>query len=427
MFTVVNLADSLQNQIAHPQLIMLLARLIQSARFGDGRRQPFRSRIMRSLAREFCYRALSAAPLVAWRRVIPRDVIGMCYHLVSDEAPLHVRNLYAVKSIAEFRRDLEFLRDNFQVVHYDAIVANRLHGQPLPANADFISFDDGFSECHSIVGPLLREFGFPAIFFINTDFVDNRDMFLRHKVSLCIDKLQSLPPDALGDVRMRLNARFELRMNGLADIVAWLKRLNESDEATVDEACAMLDVDAHRYLAEKRPYLTSAQIRELSNQGFTIGSHTRRHGRLSSLNDAARIKAEIVDSCQDVARITGQSVVPFAFPYDGVGVDRHLLASIRSESPMVGLLFDTQGLERDEPFIVNRICCDRPPSRSAPQSNLSRIFRDSYYMALGLAARVLVYVALLGDEMSEALTLGICPGVLAEAQVSIGGLIECLL
>jgi len=96
-------------------------------------------------------------------------------------------------------------------------------------------------------------------------------------------------------------------------------------------------------------------------EGFTFGAHTKTHRKLAPLSDA-EIESEIVDSCRVVRDITGQATVPFSFPHSAFGLDRQLLADIRSRHPFIGLLFDTKGLRRDADFIVNRIWAERLPA-----------------------------------------------------------------
>ena len=68
---------------------------------------------------------------------------------------------------------------------------------------------------------------------------------------------------------------------------------------------------------------------------------------------------EIVESCRIVRDITGQSTVPFAFPYFGGGLARTWLADIRNTHDFVGLFFDTDGLREDAPFVVQRVFGER--------------------------------------------------------------------
>ncbi len=333
-------------------------------------------RAMRSLVRKLGYGILSALPLALWEWMMPRDVVGLNYHVVSDNHLPHVRQLFAYKSVAAFRNDLAFLKANYHVVGYSELHEHRLQGKSLPTGSVAITFDDGFAECFSIVRPLLLEFQLPCHFFINSNFIDNRAMFYRNKVSLAIDRLRGMDDPQAQAALTTLSARLGLKLTSIDDASRWAKGLTQDDEPMVDESCALLGVGVEGYLALKQPYLTREQIVQLVADGFTIGAHTRSHRRLKGLKDSQVVTREIVDSCDDVRQWTGQKIVPFAFPFLG-SLDRDLLARIRDQHDFVGLLFDTWGMRTDPKFIVNRIGCDAPPDRTSGGSNLPWLMRDS--------------------------------------------------
>lgn len=64
----------------------------------------------------------------------------------------------------------------------------------------------------------------------------------------------------------------------------------------------------------KRHYLTSAQIKELSDSGHTIGAHTWDHPNLTTLNDE-NWKLQIDTPKLQLEKITGKAVESFAYPY----------------------------------------------------------------------------------------------------------------
>jgi len=45
-------------------------------------------------------------PLQAYRRIIPRELVGFVYHLVSEQAGPHIRHLYSGKKPEMFEQDL---------------------------------------------------------------------------------------------------------------------------------------------------------------------------------------------------------------------------------------------------------------------------------------------------------------------------------
>lgn len=63
----------------------------------------------------------------------------------------------------------------------------------------------------------------------------------------------------------------------------------------------------------RRGYLSATQLRELSDNGFEIGSHSRTHRYLDDLDEAG-LRAEIASSKERLEEITGRRVEHFSCP-----------------------------------------------------------------------------------------------------------------
>ncbi|NUM46109.1 MAG: polysaccharide deacetylase family protein, partial [Anaerolineales bacterium] len=302
-------------------------------------------------------------PLSAYRRWMPRAPLGFFYHAVSDAPLPHLQHLYPSKTATEFEQDLLWLKQNYPLLNYSALLD--LADQPTRPTTPsaFLSFDDGFAECYTVARPLLLKHRVPGLFFLATDWVDNQAMYYRGKMSLILDLLTALDPAAQTETLQRLtqlsiqNSQFPI--HNFQSFSAWLLALQQSAEPLLDQICETLALDLPGYLRTRQPFLTRAQIREMQAEGFIFGAHTRRHPKLNTLSQAEQA-AEIVESCRIVCEITGQDQVPFAFPFSGNGVDRDFLARLRAQNPHLGLIFDTQKLRRDHPFIFHRIWADKP-------------------------------------------------------------------
>lgn len=66
----------------------------------------------------------------------------------------------------------------------------------------------------------------------------------------------------------------------------------------------------------KEGYLTTEQIKEMSDNGIEIGSHTKSHAWLPSLDDESLYR-EIYDSKKELEHITGKEVRYFSYPLGG--------------------------------------------------------------------------------------------------------------
>ncbi len=339
---------------------------------------------MKSLAtsgfRTLVAKGLHRVPVAFWRRLFPKDVVGFCYHAVSDEHLPHVKH-YPVLSTREFEADLDYLQQIFDFISYEELISLRDNGSARK-NAAILTFDDGFSQCAEIVAPILRRRGLNCIFFVITDLIDNRRMFRESAASLCVDAIAGLPPERVQTAVQKLNIHDKLRVSaakidadsgklpfGVANIdrriasqslplVHWLLTMPSSDEEVLEKLCLLLDVDTTEYLRSVQPYLTTEQIHYLQGEGFTVGAHSVDHQWLQSLT-LSEAEREIVLSCENIRNITGATSVPFAFPYYGGDMDRFWLATLRERNETIGLVFDTDGLRMDEPFVVQRLFADR--------------------------------------------------------------------
>jgi peptidoglycan/xylan/chitin deacetylase (PgdA/CDA1 family) len=339
------------------------------------------ARSLAGSARAIVGEVLHLAPVGLWRRLFSKAEIGLCYHIVSDQPPPHIKH-YRVLNTAAFEADLAYLQSRFEFIAYDRLVERRKSANRIRDNSVILTFDDGFAECATVVAPLLRRHGVSGVFFVITDLIDNQAMFRESAASLCIDTLLELPFDEVKSILddLDLGARLQpppadaspdptalpLEVADLGEdpdprltpLFRWLLHPPASDEGLVERLLARLGVEPQAYLRRARPYLTTEQIQRLQADGFTIGAHSCSHRRLQDL-PPAEAEREIVESCRVIRDITGQSAVPFAFPYFGAGLDRAWLAQLRERHDVIGLFFDTDGLREDEPFVVQRIFGER--------------------------------------------------------------------
>jgi peptidoglycan/xylan/chitin deacetylase (PgdA/CDA1 family) len=317
-------------------------------------------------------------PVWLWRRIFPEPTLCLCYHMVSDTQVVHVKH-YAFLGTSEFERDLRDLESRFAYVSYEQIIERRQRRERGPDTSVCLTFDDGFAECVSVVRPILLTHGATCIFFIVTDLIDNRAVFLETRASLCVDAILRHPVDVVEEIVRDLGLEARLPTTGnahrgtvpaqmaqrwqkfeprLRPLLIWLLTIQPADTSLLDQLCRRLDVDAAGYVDKVKPYLSTEQILQLRSDGFTIGAHSCSHRRLQDL-PLAEAEREIVESCRVIHELTGQASVPFAFPYFGGGLDRLWLAKLREQHPFIGLFFDTQGLRRDKPFVVQRVFGER--------------------------------------------------------------------
>lgn len=221
------------------------------------------------------------------------------YHCIDEaENCPHIKNLYPLRSIESFRQDIEYLCQNYQAISLAEILAWAEGKFEITRLSFYLSFDDGLRQCYDIISPILLEYNLSASFFINSDFVDNKGLMYRYKISLLIEKLSKLN---LED----------------APKAAYLLSLTHENIDLIDELCQTYHVDIDGFLRNYQPYCTTEQLQTMIHDGFHIGSHSATHPRYHLLDTAAQ-KAESVNAAAFISEeiYKNQSHInAFAFPF----------------------------------------------------------------------------------------------------------------
>jgi peptidoglycan/xylan/chitin deacetylase (PgdA/CDA1 family) len=332
-------------------------------------------------ARRVASNAMRLLPVTAYGRVIRREAIGLCYHVVGDRPLPHVSPLYPFKTVAQFRADLLWLRDNFRFVSYPELMEARDAGRPLGPNRVFLSFDDGYAECFSVVRPMLLELGVPCTFFITTDVIGNRRALAFNQVALCVEAMRAMDGWRVRAVLDEMEAAAGRPLADPGALSAWIRPALRNPDSPAYATLARLEelagVDLDAFL-RTGPYLTAEQVKQMAAEGFSFGGHSRLHWHLGSIAGPERVEHEIVESCRVAAALSGASRVPFAFPYDGFGLDRGLLAGVLRRNPFIAPVFGTGGVAGESDAVLHRMIVDHPPRRRGVPSTLPGVFRDAY-------------------------------------------------
>jgi peptidoglycan/xylan/chitin deacetylase (PgdA/CDA1 family) len=319
---------------------------------------------------------------MGWVRQLSRvSLVVPFYHMVSDVHVPHVSNLYRFRTIAEFTSDVEFFARHFEPVTLKDIV-DALNGTRTLSRCSFhLTFDDGFTEMHDIVAPILQHAGIPATFFLNTAFLDGGGLAHYNALSVLLDRVQSQQSPASA-VSARLESILPAAKRGCTTLRDRMLSIGYAQKSLVRSLAEALDFDLDRYICEARPHLTSEQIAALLSKGFSIGAHSHDHPLYADLSLSEQL-AQTRMSMELLETRFGVSPKAFAFPHNDSGVQEEFFTTVFSE-PLLDVSFGTSGfVTHFHPRNIERVSMEKT---SVPASQiLARQFTRATYFRLRFA------------------------------------------
>ena len=238
-------------------------------------------------------------------------IVNVFYHTVSNNYLPHISPLYKFRSTKEFEQDIDFLLNNFEPISAHDVLRHVKNEKRIEKPSFHLSFDDGLRELFDNAMPVLSRKGVPATVFVNSDFVDNRDLFFRFKAALIVDKEPALKSEVL--------------------------KIKYPDRKVLDDLAQKLDLDFSDFLHNYQPYLSTEQLKKMQENGFTIGAHSASHPNYELLTEQEQIE-QTLKSYAFVKEIFSEQNSYFAFPFSADGVGKGFFEKIYNE---VDLTFGT--------------------------------------------------------------------------------------
>ncbi len=263
------------------------------------------------------------------------------YHAVSDDSPLHIKYLYKLKNSKEFESEIDFILKYFKPIHLNQLIESINNEKPIKNNSVLFTFDDGLKEIQEVVSPILFKKGIPATFFVNSAFVDNKDLFYRYKSSLIISQIEK-DEDKLKKASDYFNLRKE--SNLVKRAILDIDYLNKE---TLDEIADKVGISYKDYLRDVKPYLTLNQLKKLQKKGFSIGAHSIDHPEYYKIPYNQQINQTLV-SIQWINDCFKQKYNVFAFPFTDYKVSKRFFEEIfNKHGQLVDLSFGCAGIKDD--------------------------------------------------------------------------------
>ncbi len=285
-----------------------------------------------------------------FRKSSRRRVLIPLYHSVSDEPPRHLSYLYKIRNIKAFTKDLDTLLKYYKPIDLSQLLDFQQDKRQGEKPFFHLTFDDGLAEFDSVIAPILLKKGIPATCFLNSDFIDNKNMLFRFKASLLIDKLHQAAPGSEIWKKFHEWTEDNKLVNKYYRII--LLNIGYGNKQLLDELAQKLELDFDAYLKKQKPYLERSQIESLIKKGFTFGAHSVDHPEYRFIDENEQIE-QTLKSIKNITETFGLTYKVFSFPFTDHEVSRNFYTSIEND---VDLTFGCAGIKRDAiPFNLQRI------------------------------------------------------------------------
>jgi peptidoglycan/xylan/chitin deacetylase (PgdA/CDA1 family) len=255
-------------------------------------------------------------------------LVVLTYHRIA--VPGINSNLYYDQVISatpsSFKTQIEFLARYFHILRLDeacdlvnGVGALRIARRP----AVLVTFDDGYRDNVEIALPILRRFGVPATFFIPTGLIEvpklpwwDHVAFVIKQTSVTHFRLERCPGDVspiVIDLGIEPTAAkrtaaimqvIRLFLDGAITDQEWfLAQLDQRSAVSVDNASQASQL-----------FMNWEQVKQLVDQGMSVGSHGHSHRALAELEDDAQSQ-ELEISRRMLESKLGHTVHAVAYPF----------------------------------------------------------------------------------------------------------------
>ena len=270
------------------------------------------------------------------KNLLNRNIFVVNYHSIQglDVDPYINKEIYRTES--EFENDIKFYQKHFDIISAVDLIDIVKKAKVSRKDYLILTFDDGLRINNEVHIPILRRYDVKATLFLNSAFVDNKDLHFARKRNLI---LQNIHDDNVFKVRDYLidHSKFHESVGKSLNLIGYREKKH------FDEIAKILELDLVHYLSSYKPYLSSREINNILKQGFSVGAHSVDHPRYIELS----IEEQVRQTVESIEAIVGMFDLPYrlyAFPYEDVFLTKEFYKRIR---PYVDLTFGTKGFIDD--------------------------------------------------------------------------------
>jgi peptidoglycan/xylan/chitin deacetylase (PgdA/CDA1 family) len=280
-------------------------------------------------------------PLSIAKKIFESRLLIVNYHSIQDvdvDPIINKNSIY--RSQKGFEKDMIFFLKHFKIISVFDLLEHIKHNKKLPKLSLIITVDDGLRCVYESMFPIFNKYGIPATVFLNSAFIDNKDLHFERKANILIQEIQKNPENRN---KLISSNKIDLKDFRATEIEEFIKAIPYQKKNLIDFFAAILEIDFKNYLNKRKPYLDSDQIFVMLKNKITIGAHSIDHPNYSNLalNEQIKQTIESIDFLQKKFNIKYRL---FAFPYGDNNIEGEFFRNIRHS---VDATFGTAGIKKE--------------------------------------------------------------------------------
>lgn len=261
---------------------------------------------------------------------LPNGIYCLNYHRVGDmNETMFDANVFSCTEEA-LNNHIGYLKEHFTIISLDALL--QMIEKPGTTQGKYlvITFDDGYIDNYTKAFPILKSHGVTASFFVATDYISSSKIPWWDSVAYIINSLHDNSSIKLASLSSKTFKLYNNKKNVIREI---LRIFKEKSEYSIDEKLAILKRDTgidYDKINSGNLFMTWDMLKEMSDDGMDIGSHTCSHQLLSHL-DSNEQTNELTRSKKIIERHIGKQVIALAYPvgaFNSYNLDSSLIAKL---------------------------------------------------------------------------------------------------
>lgn len=309
---------------------------------------------MKKLVKSLLSKSQILKPLKRWQQ---NKLVIFNYHRIYSENSVFPfdRNVYG-PDVNRFKKEMQWIKKETRILSESELIDIVYHQKPINELCSMVTFDDGYADNYHQAFPILKELDIPALFFIPTYHLSKRRVGWWDVIAYFF-KQTKMTRFSFEEKSYYLSSQ-ENRDELIKEFITKCKSL-PADQMNpfLQKLSLSLLVPFPPHDLQSAELMTSEQLKIMSDNGMTIGSHSHDHSILSRQNKET-LNQQLQKSMEILESVIKKKVNSIAYPVGGYDHFNQTTKDVSQELGFkIGFSFLTgiNSLEAIDPFNVKRM------------------------------------------------------------------------